>query len=408
MSTRPYACLFLVTLLTGCNLILPSIPEDGTQGFDTLGDGSWAPDTVIPKETYTWPDRITRPDTPQMDSMQTGDESSDVPVIDGGGDLFSPPIWNCGTPMELLSPTVETTSFTRFAQQAENNFVYIWYSQCGSDEPISGPELGWFLQVDQIATISVQVSCVGPCWAYLMKDGCSPQNTETCWNPQETPTLTWDVLPGTWFVAVEQMEEVGVPAAPGWIGPPFDIHTALNRTHSYPGCFPDGSLPLSEVLAEGSCETIDGTTWRVWTRTGTLPSPGAGPDRAWLPCTAGAAPIDPVGGTPEYILRLDADLPGDGRRVDAIATLDPAAQGGLPTWAGVLGLAGPPCGETATLVDCDGGLKKELHVQDVTLLPGQEAFLYLDGVGSEALGGPIERPYRLDIRVEADCDPSLL
>ena len=56
-------------------------------------------------------------------------------------------------------------------------------------------------------------------------------------------------------------------------------------------------------------------------------------------------------------------------------------------------------------MDCDGGFKKTLQVSEVTLLPGQEAFLYLDGVGSEALDGPTERPYRLEVRLEADCLP---
>ncbi len=398
--------MFLAVMITGCNLILPSIPEDAVSGMDIQGDAYAPGDYWTATDNPWWFDHKTRPDTPPpSDTPPTADETSDLAAADELGEVPAPSVWECQTPMELLSPTVETASFTHFAQLAEDNFIYVWYSQCGSDEPISGPERGWFLQVDQIAAISVQVSCEGPCWAYLMKDGCNPQNNEVCWNPHETPTLSWDILPGTWYVAVEQMEVEGIPATPGWVGPPFDIHAALNRTHTHPGCVGDGSLPLSKVLAEGTCEIHDDASWRVWSRLGTLPPPGEGTDRVWLPCTAGATSMDPVGGMPDYVLRLDEDIPGDPRRVDVTATLDPTTSGGLPSWAGILGLAGPPCGETATLVDCDGGQKKELQVLDVILLPGQAAFVYLDGVGGEALDGPIERAYRLDVRVEADCTP---
>ncbi|MFH1532361.1 MAG: hypothetical protein ABIK09_16680 [Pseudomonadota bacterium] len=400
MSMRFHVLMFLVLVSPGCNLILPSLPEDAVSGVDIGDDDDALEDTTRGTDSLWGPDRNVRPDSPPSPDLSSDGGGSDLQWPDGGGDVAAPPVWECQTPMELLSPSVETSSFTRFAQLAEGNFIYVWYSLCDEEEPVSGPERGWFLQVDQVASMSLQVACEGPCWAYLMKDGCNYQNIQTCWNPHETSTLSWDVLPGTWYVAVEQMEQAGIPAPPGWVGPPFDIHAALNRTHQHPGCVPDGVLPLSEILEEGTCEVHEGIGWRVWSRLGSLPAPGDGKDRAWLPCAAGAADVDPIGGMPETILRLEADIPGDARRVDLIATLDPGVPSGVPSWAGILGLAGPPCGETASLVDCDGGQKKELRVLGVTLLPGQEAFLYLDGVGSEALEGPKDRPYRIDVRLE--------
>ena len=406
MSLRLHTCVLLLVLGPGCNLILPSLPADGVTAPDAAGDGIATSDSPGGADLSSPTDHSVRPDTPMGWDLPPGtDVPTDLPGPDGGEDVTAPPLWECQTPVGLLAESLETHSFTRFGVSAENNFLYIYYSLCGVEEPISGPEKGWFLLVDEVSTLGVQVACDGPCWAYLMKDGCNYQNIEACWSPHDTPLLSWSVLPGTWYVAVEQMEEEGVPAAPGWVGPPFDIHVALNRTHGHPGCVEDGVLPLSEVLATGACEAQDDTTWRVWTRVGSLPSPGEATDRVWLPCTAGALPVDPVGGMPETILRLVTDLPGEARRVRVTATLDPGVPGGLPGWAGILGIAGPPCGETTALVDCDGGRKKELRVTDVTLLPGQEAFLYLDGVGEEALDGPIPRPYRLDVRVEADCIP---
>ena len=391
----------VATILMGCNLILPPIPDvvPGAGDMDTgrgLSDSSEV-------DSVAGLDQTPAPDTPwPLDTRAATDQASP----DGGETIAPPPLWECLTPMDLLAEGVETSSFTRFGQLAEDNFIYVYYSLCGVDLPISGPELGWFLQVGQVASLDVMVACQGPCWAYLMKDGCYYQNTEACWRPHDTPFLHWDVMPGLWYVAVEQMEEEGVPAPPGWIGPPFDIHVALNRTHAHPGCQEDGNLHLSDVLAEGTCEERDGETWRVWTHLGVLPAPGQGTDRAWIPCLAGAAPLDPIGGMPEYILRLNADQPGvSAARVDVAVTLDPDVPDALPSWAGILGVAGPPCGETAALVDCDGGLKKELWVSEVALLVGQEAFVYLDGVGAEALGGPKDRAYRLEVRVAADCMP---
>jgi len=406
MSKRLHVYALLV-LLAGCNLILPSVPDGTIPGTDAAGDAAAPVDTWRPHDSLWKPDFNPGPDSQVWpDTPPTGDAGDDLVTADGGEDVVVPPLWECQTPIALLSPTIETGSFTRCAQQAVENFIYIYYSLCGVEEPISGPELGWFLQVDQVATLGVEVACEGVCWAYLMKDGCNYQNIQTCWNPQETPVLSGDVRPGTWYVAVEQMEFPGTPTAPGWVGPPFDVHVALNRTHAHPGCAADGALPLSEVLETGTCELQGDTGWRLWSHAGTLPSPGYGADRAWLPCIAGATPVDPLGGMPEYILRVDAYLSGPARRVDITATLDPGARSGIPGWAGILGLAGPPCGETATLVDCDGGQKKELRIPDVTLLPGQEAFLYLDGVGDEALANPIDRSYRIDVRVEdPDCGP---
>lgn len=404
MSKRLYLSAFLV-LLTGCKLVLPATSGDVYPASDAAEEDPGGGDTDTPHDSLWGPDSTWRPDTrvaPEVGDV--GDGDADLTIPDGGGDVAAPPLWECQTPMELLSPTVEDGSFTRFAEVAAENFIYIYYSLCGVEEPISGPERGWFLQVDQVATLGVEVDCEGPCWIYLMKDGCNYQNIQTCYSPGDVPVLSWDVLPGTWYVAVEQMELPGTPAPPGWVGPPFDIHVALNRTHAHPGCAPDMVLPLSEVLESGTCEIDGDTGWRLWSRLGTLPAPGLGADRAWLPCFAGATPVDPLGGMPETILRLEADS-GDARRIDVTAVLDPGAPGGIPGWAGILGVAGPPCGETASLVDCDGGQKKELRVPDVTLLPGQEAFLYLDGVGDEALDGPVERSYRIDVRVE---DPGCL
>ena len=392
------------TILMGCNLILPAIP-DVVPGADMDTDGGLT-DTSPGVDSVAGLDQSRRPDTPWPLDTPTATDASLDKITPDGGETVAPPLWECQTPMNLLAEGVETSSFTRFGQLAENNFIYIYYSLCGVDLPISGPELGWFLQVDQVASLDMMVACQGPCWVYLMKDGCYYQNTEACWHPHDTPFLHWDLMPGTWYVTVEQMEEEGVPAPPGWVGPPFDIHVALNRTHAHPGCQEDEELHLSDVLAEGICEERDGETWRVWTRVGVLPAPGQGTDRAWIPCLAGAAPLDPIGGMPEYILRLDANQLGiSAALVDVAVTLDPDAPDALPSWAGVLGVAGPPCGETAALVDCDGGLKKELRVSEVTLLPGQEAFVYVDGVGAEALDGPKERAYRLDVRVAADCTP---
>ncbi len=395
----------VVTVLMGCNLILPPIP-DVVPGAGDMDTGSGLADVSPWVDHVTGPDQSRRPEMPwPLDTHPATDVPPDQ-VSPDGGETIAPPPWECQTPMDLLAAGVETSSFTRFGQQAEDNFIYIYYSLCGVDFSISGPELGWFLQVDQVASLDVMVECQGPCWTYLMKDGCYYQNTEACWSPHDTPSLHWDVMPGIWYVAVEQMEEEGVPAPPEWVGPPFDIHVALNRTHAYPGCQEDGDLHLSDVLAEGNCEERGGETWRVWTRLGVLPAPGQGTDRAWIPCLAGVAPLDPIGGMPEYILRLNADQPGlSAARVDVEVTLDPSVQDALPSWAGILGVAGPPCGETAALVDCDGGLKKKLRVSEVTLLVGQEAFVYLDGVGAEALDGPKERAYRLDVRVAADCMP---
>lgn len=405
MSKRLYLTAVIV-LFTGCNLVLPAVPEDVLPASDVAGPDAGAGDAWVPHDSLWGPDSTWRPDTQlPWEIGDAGDAGDDRIAADAGGDALEPPQWECQTPMGLLSPTVEGGSFTRFAEVAAENFIYIYYSLCGVDEPISGPERGWFLQVDQVATLGIEVACEGPCWVYLMKDGCNYQNIETCWSPADTPVLSWDALPGTWYVAVEQMELPGTPAPPGWVGPPFDIHVALNRTQGHPGCSADTILPLSEILEEGTCEIDGDTGWRVWSRLGSLPAPGVGADRAWLPCIAGATPVDPLGGMPETILRLEADVPGDARRIDVTATLDPGGFGGIPSWAGILGVAGPPCGATASLVDCDGGQKKELRVPDITLLPGQEAYLYLDGVGDEALDGPIERPYRIDVRVE---DPGCL
>ncbi len=405
--------LLQISLLIGCTIkvggdldALPRPPED------TVSSDLVAPDTGrsdiadqevgVPDVVPTVPE-IARPDDVAVHDAETVSDTTEIDAVADvtGPDIEVPEFRFCPWSAEDLP------RLTASAHLLGEDFAEAWDGRtavenvCGGGFPMAEqPSRIWLLDTDTPTRLVLRTRCHDfDCDALVMRDDCIRNNVVSCAATDGDEFDTVELEAGFHMVLLQARGEF----RPG----EFDLQLALNRDQGAVDlenrCLADETLSLSHLMEEGECVVDEGGAWReMWFEGDTR----GGRDRTFLGCRGPGIREDLVGGAPERIWRLLSDFDDQVSK-----TVSVALETRPPSWQAFLAVTGAPCGARDAVIDCGqtpqpGSLAPEESgrtvVEDITVFPGQDLFVVVDGVGERALSGEHSGPFKLSVRLRIE------
>ncbi len=253
------------------------------------------------------------------------------------------------------------------------------------------PERVFLVDVPLAARMLVRTRCEGwDCDALVLRDDCLTSNVAACLTTDGDERFALEVLPGAHLIVVERR----APFLPGL----FDLQVALNNERGYEDCPVHGDYDLAAIEQEGACVSDERGAFRELRLSGDTRVDAV--DQVYLDCGGPGIRRDATGGAPDLIWRFQADEQAEGpRQID----LELLASG---DWQAFLAATAAPCGASESVIDCAQSLDgAPARVDALTLFPGDEIYVVVDGMGDLAFEGREAGPFELIVRLAVEsCD----